>query len=298
MALPDRDQDRGQDGSILRELVVNQYQAILLSGVSLVSLVLQSPLPLLLWVGGQLVVLPLLDSGPLRRRFARRRREQARREALERRKGIVDLFIPEFGRRYAALESLCRQIEANYQGLHGISQAFLSEQRDKLDQILGGCVQRMTAIQRYDQTLAAHPPERIEREIARLEQELGNPNLNERARAAVRENIDIKRRLLASHADALGTMKALSTELDSMASLLEVLHQNSISMRAPEAIAGELDAIVQQSESSGRVVREMEALLREGAGEWGPGLSGVDVSPVEPTEERSGGRSGRKVPRR
>ena len=293
MALPDRDQDPGQAGSILRDLIVNQYQAILLGGVVLVSLIAQSPLPFLLWVGGQLVLLPLLDSGPLRRRFARRRRERARREALERRKRVIDGFVPEFGRRYAALESLCRQIEANYQGLHGISQVYLSEQRDKLDQILDGCIQRMTAIQRYDQTLAARPPERIEKEIVRLEQELRQPNLNERARAAVGENLELKRRLLASHADALGTMKALATELDSMASLLEVLHQNSISMRDPETIAGELDAIVRQSESSGRVVREMEALLGEGAG-----LAGVDVTPIEPTEERSGGRSGRKVPRR
>ena len=59
-------------------------------------------------------------------------------------------------------------------------------------------------------------------------------------------------------------MKALSTELDSMASLLEVLHQNSISLRDPQAISEELDTIVRQSEDSERVVREMEALLRAG----------------------------------
>ena len=57
-------------------------------------------------------------------------------------------------------------------------------------------------------------------------------------------------------------MKALATELDSMASLLEVLHQNSISLRDPQAISEELDTIVRQSEDSERVVREMEALLR------------------------------------
>ncbi len=63
-------------------------------------------------------------------------------------------------------------------------------------------------------------------------------------------------------------MKALETELDSMASLLEVLHQNSISMRDPDAISQELDTIVRQSEDSERVVREMEALLRSGAADW------------------------------
>jgi hypothetical protein len=295
MALPDREHDPVSAGSILRELVVNQYQAILLVGAALVSLVALNPLPLLLWVGAQLVLLPLLDSGPLRRWVWRRRRERAQAEALDRRKRVVGSFVPEYGRRYAAMESLCGQIEANYQGLHGISQAYLAEQRDKLDQILDGCVHRMTALQRYDRTLAERPPDRIEKEIARLEQELGHNDLNERARAAIRENLELKRRLLTSHRDARGTMKALSTELDSMASLLEVLHQSSISMRDPEAIAGELDAIVRQSESSGRAVREMEALLREGAGEWSAGLTDADVAPAE---ERPAGPGRRREGRR
>ena len=70
-------------------------------------------------------------------------------------------------------------------------------------------------------------------------------------------------------------MKALATELDSMASLLEVLHQSSISMRDPDAISDELDSIVRQSESSNRVVREMESMLRDDVTQW-------DVSEPEP----------------
>jgi hypothetical protein len=293
MALPDRDHDPVSTGSILRDLIVNQYQAILLVGAALVSLVALNPLPLLLWVGAQLVLLPLLDSGPVRRWVWRRRRQRAHREALDRRKRIVGSFVQAYAHRYAAMESLCKQIAGNYQGLHGISRAYLAEQGDKLDQILDGCVQRMLALQRYDRTLAERPPDRIEKEIAGLEQELKQPDLNERARAAIGENVELKRRLLASHRDARGTMKALSTELDSMASLLEVLHQNSISMRDPDAIAGELDAIVRQSESSGRVVREMEALLREGASGWG-----AEVADMTPTEAGPSGSGRRKVGRR
>ena len=48
------------------------------------------------------------------------------------------------------MEDLCRMIEANYQGLTGISQAYLSEQRGKLDNILDGCLHRMLALQRYE----------------------------------------------------------------------------------------------------------------------------------------------------
>ena len=66
-------------GSILRELIFNQYQAIVLGGTALASLVALNPLPLLVWLGSELVLLPMLDSGPLRRLVQRRKpRHRAR----------------------------------------------------------------------------------------------------------------------------------------------------------------------------------------------------------------------------
>jgi len=127
-------------------------------------------------------------------------------------------------------------------------------------------------LQRYEKMPIGRNPAEIRREIADLEKELAGSALNERARAALEKNLELKKKLLASVGEVSGNMKALSTELDSMASLLEVLHQNSLSMRDPQTISDELDTIVQQSEASERAVREMEALLRSGGGEWLPDL--------------------------
>ena len=52
-----------------------------MGGAALVSLIALNPLPLLFLLGTELVLLPVLDSGPLRRLVARRRREIARAEA-------------------------------------------------------------------------------------------------------------------------------------------------------------------------------------------------------------------------
>jgi hypothetical protein len=160
-------------------------------------------------------------------------------------------------------------IETNYQGLTGISQAYLSEQRGKLDNILESCLHRMVALQRYQKMPLHRDPDDLEKEIAKLERELTDESLNDRARAALQKNLELKRRLLVSYAEVGGTMRALATELDSMASLLEVLHQNSIALRDPQAISEELDTIVRQSEDSERVVREMEALLGRDSDSWG-----------------------------
>jgi hypothetical protein len=264
-------------GSILRELIFNQYQAIVAAGAVAASALTLNPLPLLLWLGSELVLLPILDSGPLRRLVAKRRREAARALQEGRRKELIASFDPGHARRYAELEELCGLIENNYQGLTGISQAYLAEQRGKLDNILDGCLNRLIALQRYEQMPISRDPDDLKKEIATLEREL-TAEENERAKAALRKNLELKRKLLESYSEVGGTMKALATEVDTMASLLEVLHQNSISLRDPQALSEELDTIVRQSEDSERVVREMEALLRNESGAWS-----TDVPPVRPS---------------
>ncbi len=260
--------DELSTGSILRELIVNQYQAIVLGGVALASALTVSPLPMLLWAGAEMVLLPVLDSGPLRRLVSRKRRAKQRAQEAQQHAALVASFDGANARRYQALQDLCAMIEANYQSLTGISQAYLSEQRSKLDHILQGCVSRMLALQRYEKMPLTRDPDELRMDIAALEHEITDPELNDRARAALVKNLELKRRLLDSYSEVGGTMRALESELDSMASLLEVLHQNSISLRDPQAISQELDTIVEQSEHSDRVVREMEALLRSDAAGW------------------------------
>lgn len=270
-------------GSILRELILNQYQAIVLGGTALVSLIALNPLPLLIWLGSELVLLPILDSGPLRRLVNRRKREQARAQAEAARSRIVGELSAPHARRYAALVELCGQVEANYQSLTGISQAYLAEQRGKLDMILSGALARLHALQRYQRTPARRSHDEIAREIAELEAELKQPGVPERAAAALQKNLELKRRLQASLAQVGDTVRTLETEIDSIESLVEVLHQNSMSLRDPQAISEELDSIVRQSEDSEKIVREMEALLRTDTVEWqGDAAAGIAVPPIPP----------------
>ena len=276
-------------GSILRELIFNQYQAIVLGGAAVASLITVNPLPLLVWFGSELVLLPMLDSGPLRRLVARRKLAKARKAKEAERARILSALTPAHARRYAAVDDLARTIETNYQGLTGTSQVYLTEQRHKLDVILQGYLHRLLAVQRYEQLPATRNSRDIEEEIEVLEQELTDPRLTERAMAALKKNLELKRRLLTSLSEVDGTLRALSTELDSIESLLEVLHQNSISLRDPQAISEELDAIVRQSEESDKVVREMETLLRSGMDGLDGGMLPESALPVADQPNRASG---------
>ncbi len=284
MALPPDDEVSA--GSVLRELIFNQYQAIVLGGAALASLLTINPLPLLVWFGAELVLLPVLDSGPLRRLVHRRRRAAARALEEAARRRLVSGLSLRSATRYVAMEQLCQLIEANYRSLSGISQAYLSEQRGKLDSILRGCLNRMLALERYDRMPQGRTTGQIEDEIHVLEGELRRRDLPERAAAALSKNVELKRRLQASVAQVGDTVRTLFTELDSMESLLEVLHQNSISLRDPLAISEELDTIVRQSEDSERIVREMESLLSADGADWqGEALSEPDAPVATPRIE-------------
>jgi hypothetical protein len=258
-----------EGGSILKDAILNQYQAIIGLGIGAVSMIAASPLPVLFWLGAELVLLPLIDSPPVRRLVARKRLERRRIEWQQWREQAVASLSPEHQDRYWQMAGLCEQIEANYQSLNGISRIYLTEQREKLDHILTSCLHRMLALAAYEHTISARRPESLQKEIAQLERELQDASMPERARAAVAKNIELKQTLLASLQDARGSRKALETELDSSYSVLEVLLQKSISMRDPEAISAELDSIVHQAEESERSVREMESLMRS---------SGVDFA--------------------
>lgn len=288
-------------GSILRELIFNQYQAIVLGGAAALSLLAANPLPLVVWLGSELVLLPILDSGPLRRLVNKRKREIANaQEAAARTRAVGDLTA-EHARQYTVLEALCRQIEANYAGLTGISQAYLAEQRSKLDVILNGALHRLHALQRYHRMPARRRDEDVEREISTIALEIADPELSERARAALQKNLELKKKLLTSLSHVDDTVHVLETEIDSIKSLLDVLHQSSLSLGDPQAISEELDVIVRQSEDSEKIVREMEALLRSDM-TWqddvSPNPVSVNVPPIPGKANDQSGSRRRRAERR
>ena len=97
-------------GSVLRELILNQYQAIVAGGAAIASVLTLNPLPFLLWLGSELVLLPILDSGPLRRAVARKKREIARLQAAEQRQALIGSLDAPNAKRYGAMEQVCRRL--------------------------------------------------------------------------------------------------------------------------------------------------------------------------------------------
>ncbi len=249
--------------SILKDLLFNQYQMILAGGAAAASLLTLNPLPILIWLGGECILIPLLDTPIFRRMVNLKKAGQLRQRAAEARERMVQSLDPMRSKRYQELKDLCRQIESNYSTLSGISKVYLSEQSSKMDAILNGCLQRLVALFRYEKFLEQRDSRSIRNAIERLERELTSPGIKGRAREALEKNLSLKKRLLDSQNELESTQIALAAELDSLASLLELLHQKSIALRDPQAISQELDAIVKQVEHTEASIKEMESYFSD-----------------------------------
>ncbi len=134
--------DELEPARFCEELIVNQYQAIVLGGTALASLVsAQSAAAARLArrrAGAAAAARLGAAAPPASHR--RRMRARPRRRPTRRAPGSLPSLGPANREALSRRWSTCAgMIEANYQGLHGISQAYLSEQRGKLDMILDGC---------------------------------------------------------------------------------------------------------------------------------------------------------------
>ena len=245
---------------ILRRALANQYQAILLGGAAAFSAVTLSPVPLMLWAGAELMVMPFLVDR-LKRRIEIEKKFAAREvEAMSVEERFAEL-PPPAKERYRRLEQMCKRIEANYRGLSPASQSVLADQRTKFDAILASYARRLWLLKKYDEMTANFDSAQARTEIEKLRSGLQQPALDRRVREAWQQNLQIKEQLVATVQQNITARTALLAELDSLDSLLSLLLHKSIAATDAVAFSAELDDVLAQAEADAQSVAEMEQLM-------------------------------------
>jgi hypothetical protein len=245
---------------LLKRAVANQYQAILAAAATALSVATVSPLPLLLLLGGEFVVMPFMFERLKRRleiekKFAARQVEEL--SQVER----YDQLSPEGKKRFDVLQRLCRQIQGNYRGLSAASQGILAEYNQKFDAILATCLRRLWLVQKYGQLIHALDADEVEADITRLESDLASEDVAPRVKEAWQQNLAIKQKLLDAARKNVANRTALLAELDSLESLLQLLLQKSLAATDARALSADMDDILAQAELDAASIQEMEQIL-------------------------------------
>lgn len=279
---------------VLKRAIANQYQAILAAGAVGFSLMLANPLPLIVFAGAQLMVMPFLLDRLKRRMEIEKKSSERQFETMSSEQRYSDL--PNALRaRYDRLRELCGRIQENYRGLSPASQGMLADQTAKFDAILGNGLRRLWLLQKYDELSRTFSAKQVKEEIGKIRLALESTTLDPRVREAWQQNLSIKEKLLASGDRNQAQMQALAAELDSLETLLQLLLQKSLAATDAGAFALEIDDVVSQAEADAASVVELERMLGGIPELTEPGDLGGLGSQVAPTPQRTRQGGARRV---
>ena len=242
----------------------SQYNLIGLGTAVGFSILSMNPLPLLLAAGVDLIVLPLVAGNGRFQRLIRARlsqdkvEEQQEKVQIEATEMLRQLSDYERG-RYRQLQGLAQEIRHNYNALGSSSQMLLSELSTKLDFLLSFYLRMRSSLCRYDRYFATTSAEQIQERLAMLDHELATaPPRVQQVKARTKSVLEKR---LQRFSKALENKTLIDAQTETVQEVLQLLRDQSYSMRDPRTITEQLDGLVSSAEETERGVRDMEDLL-------------------------------------
>jgi hypothetical protein len=275
----------------------SQYNLITLGTAIGFALLSANPLPVLLVLGAQMIVLPLVAGSERYQRAIKarmmeeeRQQKQASRrlEASEMLRALSD----QERHRYRGLETLAAEIRENYQSLDASSQTLLDDVVGKLDFLISFYLRMRYSVARYEAYFQTTDPERIRHRLTSLEREMGQGP--ERVRAIKSKTAGVLRKRMERYEKALENRQLVDAQTETVLEVLQLLRDQSFSMRDPKTITEQLDGLVTSAEETERGVKDLEELLASDQDLFLPGSLTADleeetdipVHPAPPTPVR------------
>jgi len=242
----------------------SQYNVIGLATALGFAVVSGTWLPLLVAAGVEMMVLPLVTGSERFRRLVKARESQEKVEEKEQRQQLevseMLRFLPDQERiRYRQLEQQAQEIRQNYASLNETSRLLVDDLESKLGFLLSFYLRTRHSLARYQRYFQTTDPERMQERIAMLSHEI------ERGSARVKEVKSRTKAVLEKRMEryqkALENKQLVDAQTETVQEVLQLLRDQSYSMRDPRSITDQLDGLLSSAEETERGVRDMEELL-------------------------------------
>ena len=252
---PDREQI-----NFVTEAVKWQYNLIALGGAAAFAFVSGSELPLILAGGLELVYLSII---PQMSRFQRLVRSwkfsEQKTSELKQLSQIFHGLPEELRKRYAEVDRIANVIRANYARGSSASQMFVRPLEEKLNGLLQGYVRLLQSLYMQREHLSATDVAGIQREIKELGSGLEKqiPNVRE----INQRRIDILGKRVEKYHKIRENYQVVDAQCAAIEDVLELIRDQTVTMRDPEGISNQLESLVQDVEHTEQAVREVEAIF-------------------------------------
>jgi hypothetical protein len=261
-----------------------QYNWIGLTGAALFALLSGTGLPLVLAAGLELIYLSLAPRSSAFRRLVRSWKYAEQKRQREMNLGAMfNEMPPELRTRYAALDSLCAGIRANYSRLSSTSQMFLEQMEQRLQGLLESYLRLLYADFQHSEYLQTTDPEPIKQSLAKLQRALNSdpPQVQE----INRKRIEILGKRLEKYQKVHDNQKVVQAQCSAIEDVLQLINDQSVTMRDPQQVSDQLDNLVRDVEQTEETVRQVEAVFQMAV----PGMD--ETLPPLPTETSASGSS-------
>jgi hypothetical protein len=262
--LASRRQTLADEPNYLAKAFKSQYNIIGLVTAAGFAVVSGTWLPLLIAAGVEMIALPLVSGNERFQRLVKARESDEKTQAKEQRAQLevseMLRFLPDPERvRYRQLEHQAQEIRNNYAGLDATSRMLVDELEGKLGFLLSFYLRMRHSLSRYDRYFSTTDPERMQERIAMLDHEIetGSAKVKE---VKTRTKLVLEKRM-ERYAKALENKQLIDAQTETVQEVLQLLRDQSYSMRDPRSITEQLDGLVSSAEETERGVRDMEDLL-------------------------------------
>jgi len=272
-ALEHKAEELGLDQiNFVREALKWQYNWIGLAGAAVFALISGTGMPLVLAAGLELIYISLVPQSSAFRRLVRswKYSEEKRRREMTLSAMFNDL-PPEMRKSYANLDAMCGTIRTNYSRLSSTSQMFLEEMQRRLDGLLQAYLRMLFVGYQHREYLRTTDVNQIKRDLADLQRSLESdpPKVQE----INRRRIDILNKRLEKYGKVGENQKVVEAQCAAIEDVLELIRDQSVTMRDPQQVSDQLDNLVHDVEQTEETVRQVEAVFELASPEMGDTLS-------------------------
>jgi hypothetical protein len=254
--------------NFVKEALKWQYNWIGLGGAALFALVSGSGMALVLAAGLEMIYLSLVPQSSAFRRLVRSwKYAEEKRQREMKLSAMFNELSPDMRKSYAALDAMCAAIRANYSRLSSTSQMFLEQMQQRLDGLLQAYLRLLFAGFQHSEYLRTTDQDSIKRDLANLQHSLESdaPKVQE----INRRRIEILNKRLEKFAKVGENQKVVEAQCAAIEDVLELIRDQSVTMRDPQQVSDQLDNLVHDVEQTEETVREVEAVFEMASPEMG-----------------------------
>ena len=258
--LQEEDEPRPDRVNYYTEAFLLPHNWITLAAAAAFSLVVLSPFPLLAAVGLELIYLSMIPSNIRFQRWVRAHR-YVRQQRRDEQKMAVMLkeLPPSLRRKYSELNRMCVTIRSNYGELSPTSQLFVEQLKQTLGVLLQAYIRLLSVANQHHTYLRDVPRETILREIQQLEGSLAEEDVE--LREINRQRIEILNQRLGKCEKIRENARVLDAQCAAIEDVLNLIREQSLSLRDPKQINDELESLVQDVRRTEETVRDVEAIF-------------------------------------